>query len=323
MRRLRSGFAVEVFEQANARSERLAGFLQVYVRNFSPEYRTKTNELLDFLERPPPDRDIVYFGLTYRGVACGFATLMYYPDGPLAIVDHLVIAPNMRGYGAFFTFCDLIANYIEEKPLVFDHLLAEVILSDRATTEHIASTLLIRLMRIVGFRIARLPYWAPDPSIVHDREGCKAALLFLSQPERVEIPAGEFITVVEIIYRIHYSRWYQRVMSSDRFMKYSSTIEAILEEIRSKAALENRIFLNGMKNLDLQFSFDPNPRTDLSTLGYMVLLSIPAAVTVAVALTQDIWVTAVSAAAAVCIIGIFAVHPRLRRPLRKFFRLGE
>src|SRR6266481_5924402 len=108
MRRLKPEFTVDVFERSDAKSAELADFLYVYVQNFSPTHRTDTNELIDFLENPPGDRQIVYFGLRFKGKACGFATLMIYAEPPFGIVDHLVIAPTHRGSSAFFDFCGLI-----------------------------------------------------------------------------------------------------------------------------------------------------------------------------------------------------------------------
>jgi len=128
---------------------------------------------------------------------------MLYPSGPIGIIDHLVVAPNFRGYGGFFSFCDLIARHLEERRIAFDHILAEVMLSDRQVASTIKPMLLVRLMRLIGFRVAKTNYWAPDPSIIVDSKGCLAALLFASQPERDELPAQEFLRLVEIIYEVH------------------------------------------------------------------------------------------------------------------------
>jgi len=177
MTRVTSAFALEVFERKSARSPRLPKFLSIYVRDFGPEHRTQSNELMEFLEQPLDDRRIIYFGLTYKDEPCGFATLMHFPEGPLAIIDHLVIAPNMRGYGAFFSFCDLIAGYLEKQSLTVDYVIAEVMLDDQHMASTIKPTLLLRLMRLVGFRIAKVRYWAPDPDIVADPDRCRAALL--------------------------------------------------------------------------------------------------------------------------------------------------
>jgi hypothetical protein len=323
MRRFTSAFAVEVFDRRNARSDRLADFLAIYVQHFGPEHRTATNELLEFLSAPPTDRSIIYFGLTYAEQPCGFATFMYYPDGPIGIVDHLVVAPNLRGYGAFFSFCDLIAAYLESKRMPFDHIVAEVMLNERHVAATIKPALLVRLMRLVGFRVAKTRYWAPDPLIVTDPEACRSALLFASQPERDELPTREFLRLVELIYRVHYAAWYQRTMPSAEFAAYETASSALLAKIRAGVADERRIVLNGMKNLDLPFTVDPHAPASPSAIIYMALIAIPAAVGVAVAAAQELWVALAAAAGAAAIIALFVLHPRLRRPISRAFQLRE
>ena len=323
MRRLTSAFAVEAFDRRNARSDRLAEFMTIYVQHFGPEHRTPTNELIDFLAAPPPDRSITYFGLTYDDQPCGFATFMFYPEGPIGIIDHLVVAPNLRGYGAFFSFCDLIAVDLERRQIVFDHIIAEVMLNERHVAATIKPMLLVRLMRLVGFRVAKAAYWSPDPSIVSDPNGCKAALLFASQPERDELPVSEFVRLVELIYRGHYGRWYERTMNASEFDRYSAVANELLDKVRRAVAHEQRIILNGMRNLDLPFSVDPNPPASPSALIYVFLLAVPAAAALAVALVQELWVTVIAVAAAIVTIGVFAINPRLRRPLMAAFRITE
>lgn len=323
MRRLTSAFAVEVFDRRNAKSDRLAEFLAIYVQHFGPEHRTATNELLEFLAAPPADRQITYFGLTYADQPCGFATLMYYPDGPIGIVDHLVVAPNLRGYGGFFSFCDLIAAHLEHKRTLFDHIVAEVMLNERHMASSFKPVLLVRLMRLVGFRVAKTLYWAPDPAIVTNPKGCRAALLFASQPERQELPTGEFLRLVELIYETHYGRWYERTMRPEEYRRYLGVSRELRRKIEAAVAGEPRVVLNGMKHLDLAFSVDPAPPASASTLFYIGLAAIPAVVGVAVAFAQEAWVTLASLGAVIGLIAAFAVHPRPRRLLLRAFRLAE
>lgn len=323
MASISSTFAIEVFDRKRARSDRLADFLALYVHHFGPEHRTASNELIEFLASPNQGQSITYFGLTYDGNPCGFATFMYYPEGPIGVVDHLVIAPNLRGYGAFFGFCDLIARYIERKRLPLDFIVAEIMLADGSLVTSIRPALLVRLMRLVGFKAARAAYWAPDPTILHDRESCKAVLLFASQPDRDELPAVEFLRLVELIYKSHYQRWYERTMPAEKFRRYQEVADELLQKIRAGAAKDKRVVLNGMKNIDLVFSLDPNPPANPSTLFYIGLLLIPAAVGIAVAFAQELRVAAVAAGLSIALIGLFAANGRLRNLLMQAFRLKE
>lgn len=323
MRPIASDFALEVFDRGNARSARLGEFLTLYVQHMSPAHRTKTNELIEFLENPPPDRSIFYFGLTYRGERCGFATLMHYPEGPIAIIDHLVIAPNKRGYGAFFGFSELITSFVESKNLPFDHIVAEVMLEERQLATHMTPTILVRLIRWLGFKAAKMAYWAPDPSITRDRKGCKAVLMVASSPERHSATAEEMYAILEVIYLSHYLKWYERTMEPDQFAKYAAVAREVLAETRELIFQQGSIVLNGMKNFDLAYAIDRDNRPDATTLGYIALVAVPIVISIAVAAVQEIWVTLISGAISVAVVLLFAFHPKLRHWLLRFFRLAE
>ena len=321
MASIKSTFALETFDRKRARSDRLAEFLALYVHHFGPEHRTATNELVEFLSSPVPGQSITYFGLTYDGKPCGFATFMYYSDGPIGIIDHLVIAPNLRGYGAFFGFCDLIARYLERQRFPLDYIVAEVTITESSIVATIKPAVLVRLMRLIGFKAAKAAYWAPDPAILHDRDSCKAVLLFASQPDRDELLVTEFLRLVQLIYKKHYGLWYERTMPPERLRRYQKVADELLQKIKAGVSKERRIVLNGMKHLDLAFTLDPNPPADPSTLFYIGLLAIPAAVGIAVAFAQELRVAAAAAGLAVVLIALFAMHRKLRNLLMQAFRL--
>lgn len=316
-----SAFALEVFDRRRARSDRLAEFLSIYVQHFGPEHRTPTNELVEFLLSPVKGQSIFYFGLTYDGKPCGFATFMHYPDGPIGVIDHLVVAPNLRGFGGFFMFCDLIAKYLEEKRIPIDHLVSEVTLSHPSSTPTIRPAILVRMMRLVGFKAVRSAYWAPDPAILEDVDSCRAALLLASQPERDDLPASEFARIVELIYRTHYGLWYERTMTKEKYERYRQVSEKLLLKIQSSVAKEKRVVLNGMKNFDLVFSLDPSPRPDPSTLFYVGLIALPAAVGLAVGFAQELKVAAIATTISIIIIALFATNRKLRGLLMRAFQL--
>jgi hypothetical protein len=321
MSAITSTFAMEVFDRRRGRSDRLAEFLALYVHYFGPEHRTATNELVEFLSSPVAGQSITYFGLTYDDKPCGFATFMYYPEGPIGIVDHLVIAPNLRGYGGFFSFCDLIASYLERQRIALDHIISEIMLDDRSLASNVKPAVLVRMMRLIGFKAAKTAYWAPDPAILQDPDSCKAVILFASRPEREDLPVGEFIRLVQLIYKTHYGCWYARTMPKDQFERYQKAADGLLKRIQASTAKEKRIILNGMKNYDLVFSVDPNPAADASALFYIGLLAIPAAVGIAVAFTQELRVAAVAASISIVGIGLFATNKKLRRLLMRAFQL--
>lgn len=94
--KLKTGFAGEIFDQKRrSRAARLLEYLLIYANYLPPEHRTASNELIEFLEHRNPGQTIVYFGLSYYGKPCGFATLMLYKDAGIGIVDHIAKAMSV------------------------------------------------------------------------------------------------------------------------------------------------------------------------------------------------------------------------------------
>ena len=113
---------------------------------------------------------------------------MHYPEGPIAIVDHLVLTPNTRGYGAFFSFCDLIAGYLEQRRIAFDHVVAEVMLSER----QIASNLKPRLHALEIAKSLVAKYSDPRPAgagVFHlwNRYNCQLAVQFVEYRQELSL----------------------------------------------------------------------------------------------------------------------------------------
>jgi hypothetical protein len=318
--RLKSGFSVDTFERGQARSKRLAEYLTVYLQHFAPAHRTKTNELVEFLENPDEGRVIVYFGLSYFGKPCGFATLMFYPDSNLGVVDHVAVAPTARGYGAFFSFCELIAEYLDRNNFALNYLVAEIMLGDQPFVTGFTPLTLIRLMRFLGFRVANLPYYAPDPAMVRDKDSCRAALMVISQPDKAAMGSEELLELLRVVYFKHYGDWYRRVMAAEKYSEYERVIVKSFDEIKEYVRATKTIKINGMKNFELPYVVEPGSKVSVGFVGYIVLIALPATLTIALAIEQETRLTA-AVAIVTGIIFCLTLIPRCRRFVLKFFQL--
>lgn len=321
-KRLRSEFELEVFDRRRAGSPELLDYLQIYIQHLAPQHRTKTRELLQFLRDPLPNQSIIYFGLLRQGRPCGVATLMHYRDSHVAFVDHMAIAQTDRGAGAFFEFCNRIADYLESKPIVFNYLLVEIILNDQPITTGIDALTLIRLTRFLGFKIACLPYYAPDESLPSDREGCRAALAVFAQPDRSEIDAAEFMRMCRVIFFDHYLAWHKKTMTQWEYNAYEIAARAEFERLEEVVQRKGSVRLNGMKNFDLPYILESQRPKRMSMLGSMVLVAVPATITIVFAALQSLWFTVIAVAVTGMAFSLLLV-PKLRKPLLKFFQLEE
>jgi hypothetical protein len=318
--KFKSGFAGEVFDRKRSRSPRLAEYLLIYVQYLAPDRRTDSNELLEFLETPNPGQIIVYFGLTYHGKPCGFATLMLYPEGGVGIVDHITIAPTVRGYGAFFSFCEFIADYLEAQKRIYNYLVSEIVLGEQVYVAGMPPLTLLRLSRFVGFRLANIPYTAPDTRIVTHPERCRAALMLVCQPDRTMLEADELINVLHVVFFSHYLDWCRRTMSAEEFPKYDTALRKLYDEISCAVQAKGIVSVNGMKNFDLPYLVDPHRSQNWKIFVYMIMVAFPAILTIALAFASEARLAA-TVFIATCLVFTSLLIPRIRNPLLKFFQL--
>lgn len=318
--KLKSGFEGEVFDRKRSRSTQLADYLLIYTNYLTPEYRTDSNELIEFLETPNAGQTIVYFGLSYYGKPCGFATLMLYQESGVGIVDHIAIAPTVRGLGAFFMFCDLIAEFLERQRHTYNYIAAEIVLGNRSYATGMSPLTLLRLTRFIGFRLVNIPYVAPDDENIMSATPERAALMLICQPDRSEIEALELIRILKVIYFDHYLAWCRRTMKPKELAKYRSKLSTTFRTVSDFIEREKTIKINGMKNLDLPYIVDPYKRPPLSALHFIIMVAVPAVLTIVVSLAQETRLT-LGVLAFSCTIYAILLVPRFRHRLLKFFQL--
>ena len=247
-------FSVEIFEHESADNPRLLEFTRVYVNNLAPDFRTDPRELQQFLRQSPPYRRITYLGFTQRRKPCGFATLMYYPEARLCVIDHIVIDRNYRTHGAFFTFCELIQSHIEEQQYEIDYFVVEIALQQSAADSAVDPRSLTRLLQMLGFRSAGVKYWAPDKSIVESTDSCRAVLMFRCQMERTSLSVEEFLAVCKTIYEKHYADWYRVTMSDEKYDEYRVAMTARWKAIELELSGRSRIILDGTSDSEISIS---------------------------------------------------------------------
>lgn len=314
-RRLTSAFELEVFDQSLSARRRLERYLSIYVQYYSPVHRTSTNELIHYLGSPLEGRRIIYFGLSFHGQPCGFCALMHYPEQSVGVFDFMVIAPTRRGHGAFFIFADLIAEFLESKRITPNYLVAEVVLSEAPLTHGITPQLLIRLMRFLRFKRAKIPYLAPDPSIVRHPEGCRAVLMISPLPDTDIITAAEFIRIVELIYLNHYLLWFQGVMEIEQAEAYENAVRTACLRLADVAERQQLIVLNGMRDLDVTLV----PASEHRQLARIFVASTLALITIGVSLAQAPEITLAVFAVAAVILSLALLSHRVRRRLLRLF----
>lgn len=269
VRRVRSSFELEVFDQSASAPRRLEDFLDVYIKHLTPKHRTETNQFVHYMHKPLRERRVVYFGLTFKDEPCGFCVLMYYPVEKIAVFDFIVIAPTARGQGAYFVFADLISEYLERKRIIADYFVAEVISDDGVADTLRGPKAIVRLLRLQGFRRARITYHAPDPSIVRDLPGCRSSLMIASNYELNAITAEELLKITRLVYFNHYFLWYGPFLTAGERLKYKEALDQEHARLSARAKAHDPVILNGMKDADVRLDL-PSERHRATLTVFLV-----------------------------------------------------
>jgi hypothetical protein len=315
VRRVRSSFELEVFDQGPSAMRRLEDFLAIYLQYLTPKHRTDTNQLKHYLQSPLQGRRIIYFGLTFRNQPCGFCAFMYYPASNIGIFDFMVIAPTARGQGAYFAFADLISEYLEIKRIIADYFIAEIVADEGETDTLTNPAAFIRLVRLQGFRRARIIYHAPDPSIVRSLSPCRASLMIASNNDRDAISAAELLRIVDLIYFNHYLLWYGPFMSRNDRVQYDRVLKEERARFAQRAAAHDPVILNGMKGHDVRLE----PTSERHRAVILVFLTASAAVGLVAAVSPGIttgWIALGTAALAIVAV---LFNMKLRRLFLRLF----
>jgi hypothetical protein len=320
IRRIPSKFVLEVFDGKLSNPKQLAGYLKIYLENIAPENRTDTNELIGFLETPLNDRRIIYFGLKYAGVPCGFASLMFYPREAIAIADHVAIDARVRGIGAFFALVDQISNYLDEVGIVPDYVVAEIMRRSQSLQGEINPIHLIRLLRVIGFRVLKIPYVAPHSGITEHADRYQSALMVIPRQPINDIPAEACKSLVELIYYGHYLKWYTRVWPPAETAAYKTALDKCFEAVKRQIAATPFVRLNGaVVPTDETF-----PGQDVGTHArnytYAALFLTPIVLTMAVSLAQELWLAAAAVGLSLFVLLVVFLKASWRLALMKLFR---
>lgn len=320
IRRIQSKFVLEVFDGKLSSPKHLAGYLKIYLENIAPENRTATNELIGFLERPLDDRRIIYFGLQYAGTPCGFASLMFYPREAVAIADHVAIDTRVRGIGAFFALVDQISDYLEEVGIVPDYVVAEIMRRSQSLQGEINPAHLVRLLRVIGFRVLKIPYVAPHSGIKDHADRYQSALMVIPRQPINDIPADACRSLVELIYYGHYLKWYSRVWPPAETAIYKSALDKCFAAVARKIDENAFVKLNGTVMAADDVFPGQTVAVHARNYTYSALFLVPIVLTLAISLTQELWLTTGALALSLGFLLVVFLKASWRKNLMRLFR---
>jgi hypothetical protein len=234
-----------------------ADALAVYVDSVPPSVRTNSNEItywLDHYKQTYGD-ELLLFGLETLGNIVGYAELAYFREEQLLVVDYLAIDPRHRRNNVFYEFVDQILQHIRAEHLEFRFAVAEVAHYSQEAEPAGEGALLIRLLKLQGFKVARAPYYQPRIGLRRDESEMRATLLVYTDDPTQSLARETYLSIVRTLYFKHYLRWTS--IHEGEFAAYTNYIETLFAKVDSALSKKGRIMLNGHKQILSRDKPDP------------------------------------------------------------------
>lgn len=245
MQRTRVSYSLKQFTAST-----VPGFsdaLKLYARAFPPSLKTNTNEItywLDHYSQFPDDRFLV-FGFYANQKLVGYAQLAYFSSECLLVVDYLVVDEKHRRDNVFFEFLEHLRVAVDAAGLQVDYVVAEIALDGAEDSASIKAPYLIRLLRFIGFGIARAAYFQPQLGAENYESKVRAALAISTTGDAPlkHLRKETYLRIVETIFYKHYLRWYE--IYSNQHPEYRKHLDSVFRVIRESLAKQEYVIVNG------------------------------------------------------------------------------
>lgn len=223
----------------------LAEALAIYVHGLAPTFLTDTNEIVHWLDcyEPTFGDTLLVFTFSVRSKPVGFAHMVYLHAEQIVVADYFVVEHGYRKNNVFFEFADQIREYFRAQAWPVRWVVAEVALTLQPRPGADAA-LLIRLLKLEGFRVVKAPYYQPILSL-NNLESEQPAIMLLAGDQGLERIAREtYLEIVATVYTKHYLRWYSIYPAGDQERR-TARMNTLKQRISRELGRTKHVELNG------------------------------------------------------------------------------
>ncbi|MEJ0024967.1 MAG: hypothetical protein WDN01_02970 [Rhizomicrobium sp.] len=234
-----------MFDRTASGRRDLNAALAIFARNTSPLIRTQINQIQEKFETPESATGRFYYaGFYANDCIVGFNMFAYYPRSRVIIVDHMALEPEHRRHGSFYIFASLLQQWILTNIPDVSYVVTEVGVDPAFDHGDITGSLLVRLLRQVGFGRVHVKYYLPNNEPKIYQKKFEAALMLRGLNRVPQVRAEDLIDIVKVILFEHDLTWYQDYFG-DFLPRYKAHLSEILADIQRQVEHEPTIEVNG------------------------------------------------------------------------------
>jgi hypothetical protein len=251
MKEISTTFKLKSFK--SSKDKGFGSVLSIYTKYFDSKSMTDTNEIIQWLDRDYKEfGDRFYcFGLIHDNEMIGYAQMAYFNSEKIIFVDYIAIDERHRRSDAFYVFVYKIKEFVDVQKLVFNYVLAEIVINSQTKEPNNDSKTLIRLLKMCGFGVIRTTYFQPRLGVNNKESDTNAILMVRSNVEENNIDfikKETFLQFINTIYYHHYKRWYSIYVETQE--EYESILKNGLAIIKNDLKKKKDLIpVNGYKHL--------------------------------------------------------------------------
>lgn len=242
---------VRLFTEGDVGTLDYAKALGIYAQSTGPACKTDTRQITYWASRYNKDYEdkILIYGLYKNDEVIGFLLAFYFVEESLLVVDHIAVESSKRSYATFMLFSELVKSDLYSYGYDIKYVLVEVVDDSFGHPMPYSAYSFIRLLKIVGFKVAKINYMIPSSEKDEPERTTKGVLMVYCQTGAKEVPRDRFLILVNaILYKLYY-RWYEPFLGGNK-NKYKIHLDKLYSLYRDSIKLGRNIILNGYNGID-------------------------------------------------------------------------
>jgi hypothetical protein len=223
-----------------------ASALLIYVRYTPPSIRSDSREIAYWLDHFANSfGDYLYiFGFYRNKQLVAYAHATYFPKEYLYFIDYVTIDERYRGgENVFFELVAHMRQYLENAHPDYRYGVTEVMNEPGQDHPSPAKKILIRLLKIIGFRVIHAPYFQPRLMLNDSESELLGSLLIYSPSALDRIRSETYLSILRTLYYEHYLRWQSIEPSTKKI--YKKHLDALYSKIEANIRDKTTLVVDG------------------------------------------------------------------------------
>lgn len=231
MDRIENKFSIKRIHKSNDNDYIQA--LKIYNEQTPASIKTDTNEITYWItnKRRNSSFELMVFAMYLDDTVIGFAMVTYISKTKSVILEYMSFISQFRVNTTFFTYLNLIQNYLIEIDVNVNYYLVEISNKENGKDIDKESKFFKKLICLEGFRKLDATYYTLQLGMDDFESNFEANLYIKSADSTKTISRETYISIINGIYYDYFVGWYEAFLSKNDISKYKKHVDSQYELI--------------------------------------------------------------------------------------------